>query len=66
MTNQNPSQLENAFYAAARVMRTERESGGTSAKALAGTRTILASLDTDDAKVELAARELELERSQAI
>lgn len=66
VTNQNPLHVETAFYEAARVMRDRKRQGDTSAKVLAGARGILRRLDVDDAAVEIAARDLELERTEAI
>lgn len=65
ITNQNPLYLESAFYEAARVMRIKKDDGENSSKILAAARTVLEKLNTDDASVELAGREVELERSQA-
>lgn len=66
VTNQNPLHLESAFFEAARVMRVKKKAGESSSKVLAAARGVLDKLNTDDAAVELAARSLELERSQAI
>lgn len=63
--NQNPLHLESAFYEASRVMRTKKDAGESSQKILAAARSVLKILDTDDAAVEMAGRNLELERSQA-
>lgn len=66
VTNQNPLTLESAFYEAARVMLARNEAGDKSSKVLLAARDVLGKLDTDDAAVELAAKALKLERSQAI
>lgn len=66
ITNQNPLNLETAFFEAARVMRDRHSKGLTSAKVLAAAREVLSRLNVDDATVELAARDLELERGSAV
>ena len=66
ITNQNPLHLETAFYEAARVMRTRNEKSDSSSKTLAAARDVLHRLDVDDAAVEVAARNLELERGEAV
>jgi hypothetical protein len=66
VTNQNPLRLESAFYEAAREMRQKKVAGEPSSKILAAARAVLEGLAADDATVELAARDLELERSAAI
>jgi hypothetical protein len=66
ITNQNPLHLESTFFEAARVMRAKKAAGESSSKALAAARGVILKLNTDDATVESASRDLDLERSQAI
>ncbi len=66
VSNKNPLDLETAFYKAARAMRQAQANGKTGAAILAAGKAELGSLEVDDPSVELAAAELELERSEAV
>lgn len=63
--NQNPLDLETAFYDAARAMRAAEKNGLDSPKRLATARTILRKLAVADAVLMVASDELTLERSEA-
>lgn len=64
--NQNPLNLESTFYSAARQLRVAMTAGESSAKRLQIAKAELKKLSIQDANVEEAARELTLERAEAI
>ena len=64
--NLNPSDLESAFYMAARSIRQDHTKKKDSAKCLSGAKTILAKYDPSDDQVESGAQNLLLTRSQGV
>lgn len=65
VVNLNPSDLENAFYSAAREIRAGHSKGETSAKCLHKAKSILAEINPMSGQVEAAATDLVLTRSEA-
>ena len=66
VSNQNPYQLETAYYDAAREIRAQHSSKVTSKKCLAAAKTILHKLNPPDSIVEENAKDLILTRSEAV
>jgi Protein of unknown function DUF262/Protein of unknown function (DUF1524) len=66
IANQDPTDLENACFEAAREIRARSEANETSAKQLQAAKGILKKLVVSDAAVEDGAADLVLERSQAL
>jgi hypothetical protein len=65
VSNQNPLELETAFYDAAREIRAKYESKVPSAKCLAAAKSILNKLNPADALIEETVGDLLLSRAQA-
>ena len=63
--NQNPSDLETAFYQSARTIRTLKGQSNTSAKCLKEVKAILASINPDDRSLLPKAEDLYLTRGEA-
>jgi hypothetical protein len=66
VTNQNPLDLESAFYEAAREIRSLASQGETSAKQLTAAKVRLEQLAVQDDAVEKAVLDLFLERAEAV
>jgi len=66
LTNQNPLELETAFYDAAREIRAQHASSATSARCFQAGRKILVVFNPTDSAVIVKAKELELTRSEAV
>jgi len=66
IANQNPLDLESTFYSAARQLRAAAVAGESSAKRMQMAKAELKKLSIQDAIVEEAARDLILERAEAI
>lgn len=64
--NLNPSDLETAFYSAARTIRTLKENGERSAKCLKEARTLLANINPPDRDILPRAETLYLTRGEAV
>ncbi|MDD5063908.1 MAG: DUF262 domain-containing HNH endonuclease family protein [Phycisphaerae bacterium] len=66
LSNLNPSDLETALYAAARELRGKKSTKERSAKCLSAAKDILARINPQDATVQENAKDVELNRKQAI
>ena len=66
VSNQNPLDLESAFYEAAREIRTLAAQSESSAKQLKAAKSRLKQLSVEDDAVEKATAELFLERAEAV
>jgi hypothetical protein len=64
--NLNPSDLENAFYTAARSIRESKTKKLPSKKCLASARAVLAKYNPSNSQVEAGAQDLFLTRSQGV
>jgi hypothetical protein len=65
LSNLNPSDLESAFYKAARDLRTEHEAKASDAKVLHGVKNTLAKVNPDDGSVVKSVEKTYLTKSQA-
>lgn len=65
IANLNPSDLESAFYKAAREIRKQHSAGATDAKCLSEAKTILAKVNPDDVSVRKAIEGVNLTKDQA-
>jgi hypothetical protein len=66
VSNQNPLELETAYYDAAREIRTQHNSKVTSKKCLSAAKAILQKINPADSIVEENAKDLILMRSEAV
>jgi hypothetical protein len=65
IANLNPAALEESLYAAAREIRSRKNSGQTSAKALLAARAILRNIDPTKKQITEGIAELHLKKSEA-